>query len=78
MYQISVVDRYYRATTKVPKPIAGNPSNTVAVEQLITYREVTNFASWNPVASIVFASSLLHIIPTQTLAPTTLGAVVLI
>ena len=73
-YQIRFVDRYYdRTQTRVPKPLISNPKNEVIVSQLIAYQELTSIALWNPVASIVFASSLLPIISTQTSLPRDLG-----
>ena len=41
---------------------------------LQVYQEMTSTALWNPVASIVVASSLLPIIPTQTSAPKEIGS----
>jgi hypothetical protein len=44
------------------------------IYMLQAYQETTSIALWNPVASIVFASSLLPIIPTQTSAPKDIGS----
>jgi hypothetical protein len=44
------------------------------IDVLQAHQEMTSIALWNPVASIVFASSLLPIIPTQTSAPKDIGS----
>ena len=37
------------------------------------YQEVSSIALWNPVASIIFATALLPVVPTQTSLPNNLG-----
>ena len=46
----------------------------MTIDVLQAHQEMTSVALWNPVASIVFASSMLPIIPTQTSVPKNLGS----
>ena len=50
-----------------PDPATG--TETVSRKLIQMYQEVSSIALWNPVASIIFASSLLPIVPTQTSLP---------
>ena len=50
------------------------PKAKMTIEVLQAHQEMTSIALWNPVASIVFASSMLPIIPTQTSVPKNLGS----
>ena len=43
------------------------------VNYVNTYQEISSIAMWNPIASIVFATSLLPIQPTQTSSPEDIG-----
>ena len=74
-YRLNVIDRYFnKVTQKVSYTIAGQA--TPAIEErsvILLNQEMTSIALWNPVASIVFASSLLPIVPTQTSAPKDIG-----
>ena len=51
--------------------IISNPASTPAVQTTYTqmYQEISTVSLWNPVASIVFCSSMLPIYPTQTSKP---------
>jgi hypothetical protein len=69
-YRISVVDRIYNRYVHKVIPAVGDPITTT---MLHIYQEMSSIALWNPVSSIVFASSLLPIVPTQTSAPKDLG-----
>jgi hypothetical protein len=75
-YRLNVIDRYFnKVTQKVSYTIAGQA--TPAIEErtvILLDQEMTSIALWNPVASIVFASSLLPIVPTQTSAPKDIGS----
>jgi hypothetical protein len=68
-YRISVIDRLYNKVAQ--KIVVNGVTETVNVIQV--YQEMSSIALWNPVSSIVFASSLLPIVPTQTSAPKDLG-----
>jgi len=54
-----------------PDPVTG--TETVSRKLIAMYQEVSSIALWNPVASVIFASSLLPIVPTQTSLPKNLG-----
>ena len=75
VYVIRFVNRYNnKYTLKVDDPTSTiTPKATISVDVLQAHQEMTSIALWNPVASIVFASSLLPIIPTQTSAPKDIG-----
>jgi hypothetical protein len=75
LYVIRFVNRYNnKYTLKVDDPTSTiTPKATISVDILQAHQEMTSIALWNPVASIVFASSLLPIIPTQTSAPKDIG-----
>ena len=49
------------------------PPSYKKIDTLQVYQEMTSVALWNPVASIVFASSLLPIVATQTSLPKDAG-----
>jgi len=49
------------------------PSKKLTIEMIYIMQEMSSIALWNPVASIVFASSLLPIVPTQTSVPRDVG-----
>jgi len=49
------------------------PPKKLTLEMISIIQEMSSIALWNPVASIVFASSLLPIIPTQTSVPRDIG-----
>jgi hypothetical protein len=67
-YRINVIDRYFdRATQR-------DDQTKQKREVLQIQQEMNSIALWNPVSSIVFASSLLPIVPTQTSAPKDLGS----
>jgi hypothetical protein len=68
-YRISIIDRTYNKVAQ--KVIVNNVTETIYMLQV--YQEMSSIALWNPVSSIVFASSLLPIVPTQTSAPKDLG-----
>lgn len=73
-YLLRFVDRYTNGyTQKIPKP-GSTLGETISIDMLYLNQEVTSIAVWNPVASIVFASSLLPIIPTQTSVPKDVGS----
>ncbi len=69
-YRINIVDRIYNRYARKVIPAVGDPVTTT---MLHVYQEMSSIALWNPVSSIVFASSLLPIVPTQTSAPKDLG-----
>ena len=50
-----------------------SPTITKVYEVLAAHQETTSIALWNPVSSIVFASSLLPVVPTQTSVPRDVG-----
>ncbi|MBM4179863.1 MAG: hypothetical protein FJ211_11140, partial [Ignavibacteria bacterium] len=57
-----------------PPPLPpGAPPKELTIEMIHTNQEMTSVALWNPVASIVFASSLLPIVATQTSLPKDVG-----
>jgi hypothetical protein len=74
-YMIRFIDRYNnKSSLKVPdtlSPIIPRPTTRVSI--LAATQEMTSIALWNPVASIVFSSSLLPIVATQTSVPRDLG-----
>ena len=71
-YSIRFIDRYNnKSIVKIPDPT--DSTKTISINILQANQEMTSIALWNPVASIVFSSSLLPIIPTQTTAPRNLG-----
>ena len=71
-YSVRFIDRYNnKSTIKIPDPT--DSTKTISINILQAYQEMTSIALWNPVASIVFASSLLPIISTQTSAPRNIG-----
>ena len=73
-YLLRFVDRYTNGyTQKIPKP-GSTLGETISIDMLYLSQEVTSIAVWNPVAPIVFASSLLPIIPTQTSVPKDVGS----
>lgn len=74
-YRLNVIDRYFnKVTQKVSYTIAGQATPVIEDRSVILLnQEMTSIALWNPVASIVFASSLLPIVPTQTSAPKDIG-----
>jgi hypothetical protein len=73
-YQLRFVDRFTNSyVQKIPKP-GSTTGETISIDMLHLTQEVTSIAVWNPVASIVFASSLLPIIPTQTSVPRNIGS----
>ena len=76
LYVIRFVNRYNnKYALKVDDPASTiTPKATMSVDVLQAHQEMTSIALWNPVASIVFASSLLPIIPTQTSAPRDIGS----
>jgi hypothetical protein len=75
LYVIRFINRYNnKYVLKVDDPASTiTPKATISVDILQAHQEMTSIALWNPVASIVFASSLLPIIPTQTSAPKDIG-----
>ena len=75
-YDIRFVNRYTnRFTQKIPDPLSTTtPQGTLSVDVITAHQEMTSVALWNPVAFIVFSSSLLPIIATQTTAPKNLGS----
>jgi hypothetical protein len=71
-YSIRFIDRYNnKSIVKIPD--LTDSTKTISINVLQANQEMTSIALWNPVASIVFSSSLLPIIPTQTTAPRNLG-----
>lgn len=71
-YSIRFIDRYNnKSIVKIPDPT--DSTKTISINILQANQEMTSIALWNPVASIVFASSMLPIIPTQTSAPKNIG-----
>jgi hypothetical protein len=74
-YVIRFIDRYNnKSSFKVPDALStATPRPTTRVYMLAATQEMTSIALWNPVASIVFSSSLLPIISTQTSVPRDLG-----
>jgi len=74
-YSIRFVNRYNnKFTQKVIDPTSTTtPKGTMSIEVLQAHQEMTSIALWNPVASIVFASSMLPIVSTQTSVPRNLG-----
>jgi len=72
-YSIRFIDRYNnKFVMKFTDP--ADATKTLSITVLQAHQEMTSIALWNPVASIVFASSLLPIIPTQTSAPKDIGS----
>ena len=74
-YAIRFVNRYNnKYAQKITDPTSTTtPKGTVSVDIIQAFQEMTSIALWNPVSSIVFASSLLPIIPTQTSVPKDIG-----
>ena len=71
-YSIRFIDRYNnKSIVRIPDP--NDSTKTIPINVLQAHQEMTSIALWNPVASIVFASSMLPIIPTQTSAPKNIG-----
>ena len=69
------VHKQVQHTQKVIDPTSTTtPKATISIDVLQAHQEMTSIALWNPVASIVFASSLLPIVPTQTSAPKDIGS----
>jgi hypothetical protein len=70
-YRLNVIDRYFNIVKQDMTYTL--PNTTVPITEkrnvILLNQELTSIALWNPVASIVFASSLLPIIPIQTSAP---------
>ena len=74
-YSIRFINRYSnKFTHKAIDPATLNPQAIISVEVLQAHQEMTSIALWSPVASIVFASSLLPIVSTQTTAARNLEA----
>ena len=75
-YSIRFINRYNnKCTQKVIDPTStATPKATISIDVLQAHQEMTSIALWNPVASIIFASSLLPIVPTQTSAPRDIGS----
>ena len=75
VYVIKFINRYNnKYALKVDDPASTiTPKATISVDVLQAHQEMTSIALWNPVASIVFASSLLPIIATQTSTQKTSG-----
>ena len=75
-YSIRFINRYNnKFTQKVIDPTStATPQATISIDVLQAHQEMTSIALWNPVASIIFASSLLPIVPTQTSAPRDIGS----
>ena len=76
-YAIRFINRYNnKYTQKIDDPTSTiiTPKPSISIDVLQAHQEMTSIALWNPVASIVFASSLLPIIPTQTSAPKDIGS----
>ncbi len=75
-YKLNAIDRYCnKVTQKMPYTLSGQTTRiTVDRTILLLSQEMTSIALWTPIASIVFASSLLPIIPTQTPCPKDIGS----
>jgi len=75
-YTIRFINRYNNLLSqKVIDPTSTTtPKAKMTIEVLQAHQEMTSIALWNPVASIVFASSMPPIIPTQTSVPKNLGS----
>ncbi len=65
LYVIRFINRYNnKYALRVEDPTSTTtPKATVGIDVLQAHQEMTSIALWNPVASIVFASSLLPILP---------------
>ena len=74
-YRLNVIDRYFNKVKQETYyyPSGSTTPSTITRIVILLNQELTSIALWNPVASIVFASSLLPIIPTQTSAPKDIG-----
>ena len=62
-------------TTKVKngKIYTKDGTTTGDINYVLTMQEISSIATWNPIASIVFSSSALPVLPTQTSAPKDIG-----
>ena len=73
-YSIRFVNRRNnKFTQKVIDPSTLDSQDILSIEVLQAHQEMTSIALWNPVASVVFASSMLPIVSTQTSVPRNLG-----
>jgi hypothetical protein len=74
-YRLNVIDRYFNKVKQESYyyPSGSTTPSTITRIVILLNQELTSIALWNPVASIVFASSLLPIVPTQTSAPKDIG-----
>jgi hypothetical protein len=75
-YRLNVVDRYFHTVTQKVVHTPSGQITPILVDRtvLLLSQEMTSVALWNPVASLVFASSLLPIIPIQTSVPKDIGS----
>ena len=75
-YRLNVVDRYFNKVTQKVTYTPSGSTGPVVVDRtvLMLNQEMTSIALWNPVASIVFSTSLLPIIQTQTTTPKDIGS----
>ena len=74
-YRLNVIDRYFNKVKQDTYYYPPGATTAITDQRIVILlsQELTSIALWNPVASIVFASSLLPIIPTQTSAPKDIG-----
>ena len=70
-YRIQIETNWYNPVKVSQIATGGGNSVTITMQQV--YEESCSAALWNPVSSIVFATSLLPIIPSQTSATRQLG-----
>ena len=71
-HSIRFIDRYdNESIVKIPDPT--DSTKTISFHILQAHQEMTSIALWSPVASSVFASSVLPIVATQTSVPRNLG-----
>jgi hypothetical protein len=73
-YMMLVVNRNGTNTTKTTTTILqASPPISTTYTYVQMYQEVSSVSLWNPVASIVFCSSMLPIYPAQTSTPTVMS-----
>ncbi len=70
-YRIQIETNWYNPVKVSQITTGGGNSVTITMQQV--YEESCSTAMWRPVSSIVFATSLLPIIPSQTSATRQLG-----
>ena len=66
-YRLNIVDRCFNKVTQKQSYTPNGRTVPITVDRtiLLLSQELTKIALWNPISSLVFASSLLPVIPTN-------------